>query len=153
MHLAVYTHPDITFAVSKLSQFNDNPSILHLCAAKHLLHYLQGTKDYRISYIITSPTTSIPIGFSDASYASDPDDRKSTSDYIFMMNNGPVTWSSRKQSIVALSTMESEYIALSECTKEAIFIYKLLKSLHYSLQEPLLISRTLMLLYVTSKIM
>jgi hypothetical protein len=130
MHLAVYTRPDIMFAASKLAQFNSNPSMQHYRAAKHLLRYIQGTKDLVITFY-RSPSfpASVPTGFSDASFAADPDDRKSTSGYIFFLANGPISWQSNKQTTVALSTMEAEYIALSEAAKEAKFLRHLLSTI------------------------
>jgi hypothetical protein len=134
IHLAVYTRPDIMFAASKLAQFNSNPSMQHYRAAKHLLRYIQGTKDLVITFCrspssASASSLSVPLGFSDASFAADPDDRKSTSGYIFFLANGPISWQSTKQTTVALSTMEAEYIALSEAAKEAKFLRHLLSTI------------------------
>jgi hypothetical protein len=124
------------FAASKLAQFNSNPSMQHYRAAKHLLRYIQGTKDLVITFYrspsstaYASASASVPTGFSDASFAADPDDRKSTSGYIFFLANGPISWQSNKQTTVALSTMEAEYIALSEAAKEAKFLRHLLSTI------------------------
>jgi hypothetical protein len=84
MHLAVYSRPDTMYAASKLAQFNSNPSMQHYRAAKHLLRYIQGTKDQMITYQGSSSLNE-PIGYSDASFAADPDDRKSTSGYVFIL--------------------------------------------------------------------
>jgi hypothetical protein len=138
MHLAVYTRPDIMFATSKLAQFNDNPSVQHYHAAKHLLRYIQGTKHFVLTYT-TTLNPFAPIGFCDASYAADPDDRKSTSGYIFFLANGPISWQSVKQSTVALSTMEAEYIALSEAAKEAKFLRHLLSTIFTPIFTPTVI--------------
>ena len=149
MHLAIITRPNIAFHVSKLSQFNSDPSIHHYAAAKHVLRYLQGTKDYGLYFTATSSQYSLNysrtpplelLGFSDASYASDPDDRKSMSGYLFFLSNALISWSAHKQSIVALSTMESEYIALSNAAKEAIFLRKLLSSLMVHPTRPTIIN-------------
>ena len=145
LHLAVWTRPDIAWITNKLCQFNSDPSELHMSAAKHLLRYIQGTIDLSITYspsgvnslyglYIEHPefnlTPLIVHGFADASGASDPDDRCSTSGYIFFYFNGPISWGSNKQTYaVALSTMESEYMALTEAAKEAKFLRKLLSSL------------------------
>ena len=120
-HLAVFTRPDITFAVSKLSKFNANPSTTHYKATLHVLRYLKSTRNYCIVYrrSLTVPITDI-IGYSDADFASDEDDRKSYTGYIFLINGGAITWSTHKQHTVAFSSMESEYIALSDATREAI---------------------------------
>ena len=142
MHLAIISRPDIAFTVSALSKFNSDPSIHHLLAAKHLLRYIQGTKDFGLRFYTTTSTRNpdiSPFGFSDASYASDPDDRKSISGYVFFLANTPISWSAHKQSVVALSTMEAEYIALSDAAKEAIFLRKLLSSLQIHVSSPTLI--------------
>jgi Reverse transcriptase (RNA-dependent DNA polymerase)/gag-polypeptide of LTR copia-type len=132
MHLAVFTRPDIAFAVSKLSQFLSDPSILHFRAVKHVFRYLNGTITLCILYL-SHHDKLLPIGFTDASYATDPDDRKSHSGHVFFLADGPISWQSQKQTVVALSSMESEYIALSDASKEAVFLRKLHKSLQLHL--------------------
>ena len=120
-HLAVFTRPDIVFAVSKLSKYNSNPTTTHLKAALHVLRYLKGTRNYCIVY---RRSTNVPIldiiGYADADFASDEDDRKSYTGYVFLINGGAVTWSTHKQSTVAFSSMESEYMALSDAAREAL---------------------------------
>jgi Reverse transcriptase (RNA-dependent DNA polymerase) len=153
MHLAIWTRPDIAWITNKLSQFNKDPSDLHMAAAKHLLRYIQGTLDYSFTY---SPSIDNSLyglfadyndfdytplhGYSDASGASDPDDRCSTSGYIFFLNGAPIVWGSRKQVYaVALSTMEGEYLALTEAAKEAMFLRNLLISINIPQERPTLI--------------
>ena len=138
MFLAQYTRPDIAYAVSTLSQFNKDPSTHHIRAVKHLMRYIQGTKDLCIMF--DCDVVTLPIGFSDASYANNPDDRKSTSGYVFFYANGIISFQCQKQSVVALSTMESEYMALSDAAKEAIFLLKLLRSLKIGIPHPFLIN-------------
>jgi Reverse transcriptase (RNA-dependent DNA polymerase) len=120
-HLAVFSRPDITFAVSKLSKFNAKPTNTHFKAALHVLRYLKATRNYCIVYK-RSPTVPITdiIGYSDADFASDEDDRKSYTGYVFIINGGAVTWSTHKQHTVAFSSMESEYMALSDAAREAL---------------------------------
>src|SRR5277367_6574768 len=120
-HLAVFTRPDIAFTVFKLSKFNANPTNTHFKAALHVLRYLKSTRNYCIVYR-RSPTVPITdiIGYSDANFASDEDDRKSYTGYVFIINGGPVSWSTHKQHTVALSSMEAEYMALSDAAREAI---------------------------------
>jgi len=130
MHLP-YTRPDLAFTVSKLSQFNSNPSEEHMRAAKNTLRYLKATIDLGIEYSDTDTSQDIlPIGYCDASFDSDPDDSKSTSGQVFMLANGAISHRSNKQDCVAMSTMESEYMAMSEAAKEAKFLINLLESLH-----------------------
>jgi len=135
-HLAVYSRPDISFAVSRLSQFNKDPTETHLKAARHILRYLKHTMDLYITYgnaaslnpnaysdngwLPEWPDTIDPQGFADADWGSDKNDYKSTTGYVFIINNGPVSWSSHKQSSVALSTYDAEYMAMSDASREAI---------------------------------
>ena len=118
-HLAVFTRPDISFAVSKLSQFNTNPTMIHWKAGLHVLRYLKLTRNYCITYKRSSIPTRV-FGYADADYGSDPNDRISYTGYVFMSNGGPISWNSHKQSTVAHSTMEAEYMALSDASREAI---------------------------------
>jgi hypothetical protein len=117
-HLAIYTRPDIVFAVSKLSQFNSAPTATHLTAALHVVRYLKGTCDLCLVYK-RQPNTDV-VGYSDADWGSDPIDRISFTGYAFVVHGGLVTWSSHKQSTIANSTMQSEYMALSEASREAV---------------------------------
>ena len=138
MFLAQYARPDIAYAVSALSQFNKDPSIHHFRAVKHLLRYIQATKDLSIVFDNNNYST-FPDGFSDASYANNPDDRKSTSGYVFLLSKGVISFQSQKQSVIAMSTMEAEYMALSDTAKESIFLIKLLRSLKIDASQPVLI--------------
>jgi len=91
-HLAVFTRLNIAFAVSKLSKYNANPTTTHFKATLHVLRYLKSTRNYCIVYL-RSPTILITdvIGYSDADFASDEDDRKSYTGYVFIVNGGTIT--------------------------------------------------------------
>ena len=127
MYLMIGTRPDLAFAVGKLAQFCENPDMRHWTAVKRVLRYVCGTKELGIKFDGTKPL--VGHGFSDSDWAGDVKDRKSTSAYVFMMAGGPVSWCSRKQTAVATSTCEAEYIALSSACKESIWVNRLLKSL------------------------
>lgn len=129
MFAACVTRPDIMCSVSQLSQFLNNPSSKHMQAAKRVLRYLQGTPTLGITY---RPPPLRLQGYSDADWAGDIDTRRSTTGYVVMLNNGAIAWKSRRQPTVALSTMESEYMALTEATKELKWIRTLLAELGYS---------------------
>ena len=109
-YIAIATCPDIAYAVSRLGSYTSNPGLEHYTAAKRVLRYLQGTKDLEITYrrdakCVTGPNdTNFFYGFADTSYAS-CEDLKSISEYVYLSNGGALTWGSRKQSIIALSTM------------------------------------------------
>jgi hypothetical protein len=110
-------------------------------AARHVLRYLNGTKHYSITYGGATPTSMINfIGYADASHGGDWDDGKSTYGYVFMINNGPVTWASHKQSSVAISTTEAEYMALSEASREAIARTYLFNDLNVHYNTPAILS-------------
>ena len=76
------------------------------------------------------------IGFTDSNNAGDQDDRRSTSCYVFILGSGAVLWSSKKQSIVTLSTIEAEFVAASSCTCQAIWLKRILEELYFKRQEP-----------------
>ncbi|UYV62737.1 hypothetical protein LAZ67_2001760 [Cordylochernes scorpioides] len=135
MYLMTGTRPDIAYAVSRVSQFMNNPGPSHWTAVKKIFGYLKATKNIGICFGGSSYTTSL-IGFSDADFAGDLDTRKSTTGYVFMLNNGPISWCSQKQNCVSLSTTESEYIAASKATKEAIWLRQLLRELHQEQVKP-----------------
>jgi len=123
--LAVCTRPDISFAVSQISKFMHQPKQSHWIALKRVFRYLKKTKDFKLFF---SEKQQNVHGYSDASFANDSFDRKSHSGYVFFKNNGAISWKSKKQSIVALSTMEAEYIALSNALKEALSLQRMEKS-------------------------
>ncbi|KAG6606576.1 Integrase catalytic core protein [Phytophthora cinnamomi] len=124
MHLMTSTRPDIAFAVGYVSRFMENPQVEHWIAVKRIFRYLQGTKSHGIRF---SPGKDIDFqGYSDADWAGDLSDRKSTSGYLFQVAGGPISWGSKKQSSVSLSTSEAEYIALSLAIQEGKWVHKLL---------------------------
>ena len=145
-HAAVFSRPDIAFAVSKLSQFNSDPTETHMKAARRVLAYLKGTINHSIVYgnashnDIHAYTRAFHpdqvLGFADADYAMDKDDRKSQTGYVFMINNGPVSWTSHKQTSVALSNMKAEYMSLSDASREAITRIHLYSDLDVSTVSP-----------------
>ncbi|ESX02669.1 Polyprotein (gag/pol) of Ty/Copia retrotransposon [Ogataea parapolymorpha DL-1] len=119
--------PDITFTVAKLSRYLKQPSQNHLTIAKHVLRYLKGTIDDGITYTRTS---SVELkGFCDADWGGILEDRTSTTGYIFMLANGPISWKSKKQNSIATSTTEAEYMAMSDAVKELLWLKQLMKEL------------------------
>ena len=114
MYAQVCTRPNITFVVGVLGRYQSNPGIDHLRAAKKVMRYLQGTKDYMLMYRRTYSLE--VIGYSDAYFASCVDSRKSTSGYIFRLPDGAVSWRSAKQTLTVTSTMEAEFISRFEAS-------------------------------------
>ena len=111
-----------------VSKFNSKPNQTHLTAVKRILRYLKGTADLALKYQQTDNCSF--IGYSDADWAGDQNDRHSTTGNIFLMADGPISWLSKKQPIVALSTSEAEYVALSSVTQEAVWLKRLLNSIN-----------------------
>ncbi len=121
LHLVTCTRPDLAHAVGLLCRFNHAPGPTHVAAAKSVLRYMCGTKHRGVSYT----TTSTPLqGYCDSDYAGDVDGRKSTTGWIWTKNGGPISWQSKVQSVMALSTCEAEYYGAGSATKEALWLRK-----------------------------
>ena len=121
--------PDIFFAVNTLSQFLTDLRHVHLIAAKHILRYLRSTIDYGLKYDVNQKINL--EGYVDSDWAGSAIDRKSTSGCCFSMGSGVISWFSKKQSCVALSTAEAEYVAACSASCEAKWLWKLLSDLFY----------------------
>lgn len=137
-HAAIFSRPDISYAVSQLSQFLTKPTATHMTAGRRVLRYLKGTATLCIMYEFGKDL--IIFGFSDASWAGDKNDRKSTTGYIFIFAGGIISWTVHKQSTVAHSSMEPEYMALSDAAREAIARFYLLHELNLKIPAPLICS-------------
>ena len=143
-YLSTATRPDIAYAVNRLATYTANPSFMHYGTAKRVLRYVKGTRTYGITYHAQSTQRLGPsdsnmfYGFSDASYGS-ADDRKSVSGYVFLSSGGAITWGSRKQTTIALSSTEAEYVALSEASREAIWLRHLYGELGFVQKQPILL--------------
>ena len=117
--------PDIFFDVNTLSQFLTDLIHVHLIAVKHILRYLKGTVDYGLKY---EANQKINLeGYVD--WEGSAFDRKSTSGCCFSMGSSVISWFSRKQSYVALSTAEAEYVAACSASCEAVWLRKLLSDI------------------------
>jgi hypothetical protein len=120
IYLMTATRPDISWIVSKLSQHFENPGQSHITALKRVMRYLKGTQSAGLLFT-KSEETNI-TGYSDSDWANDHNDRRSTTGYIFTFGSGPISWKTRKQQCVALSSCEAKYMALTEATKEALYL-------------------------------
>jgi transposase InsO family protein len=119
-YLAGATRPDIQFTVNRLSQHLADPRKVHLHSSKHVLRYVRSTIRYGITFRAKGSNMTL-IGYSDSSYGNATKHR-STTGYVFMLAGGPISWSSRKQPITAMSTTEAEYVAAAEASKHAIWM-------------------------------
>ena len=129
------TRPDICYTTSVLSRYMHSPQQAHWDAALHLLAYLSKTSDLGLWY--PKGEGNIIQGFSDADYASNLDDRTSTSAYLFTNGSTPISWSSKKQNFTSRSSCESEYRALAKCTCKAIWLNRLAKELGFYSSQPI----------------
>ena len=126
MYAMLCTRPDICYAVGVVSRYQSDPGEEHWIAVKHILKYLRRTRNYMLVYSSGSLET---IGFTDSDFQGDIDSRKSTSGYVFTLYGGAVCWRSIKQTCVADSTTEAEYVAASEAAKEAVWLKKFIMDL------------------------
>ena len=120
MYAQVCTRPDIAYIVGMLGRYLSNPGMDHWKAAKRVMRYLKRTKDYMLTYR-RSDQLEI-IGYSDSDYAGCQDSRKSTSGYIYLLVGGAISWKSVKQTLVASSTMEAEFVACYEASNHGIWL-------------------------------
>src|SRR5271170_2579608 len=111
--------PDIAAAVSIVSQFAANPMLTHIQAVKRILRYLKGTKEYKLHFGGQLEGQKL-VGYCNPNWGNKINSRKSTSGYLFYLAGGVISWSSKRQPMVALSSTEAEYMALTHATKEAI---------------------------------
>jgi hypothetical protein len=133
----VKTRPNICFAVYALSQYMVEPRHVHWIAAKHVLRYICGTLGYGLRYV--SDGEMKLQGYTDSDWAGSIVDRKSTLGCCFSLGSSMISWLSRKQMSVALSTIEVEYIATSVASREVVWLRKLLAGLFDLELEPTLI--------------
>lgn len=135
MFLVQLTRPDLTYIVSFLSRFLTCPSNEHWCTVKRIFRYLRRTMNFGIRYQSCNDDISLK-GYSDADYAGDAMTRRSTTGYIFVISGGAVSWSSKRQRMVSLSTTEAEYVAASEASKELVWLRRLLNDVDCRCDKP-----------------
>jgi hypothetical protein len=128
------TRPDIVFTVNYLSRFMQNPSQNHYVAAKRVLRYLRGTQDFGM--VFDKLETVKLVGYCDSDWAGSDEDMMSTSGYCFSMGGSVFCWNSKKQSVVAHSTAEAEYIAAYVAAKQLVWLRKMMEDLNFVQLEP-----------------
>ena len=134
MYAMVCTRPDIAYGVSLVSRYMSNPNKSHWLAVKWLARYLKGTQDTCLMYKSLNTEKISICGFCDSDYAADLDKRRSISGYCFTFGGNLISWKSSLQHIVALSTTEAEYIALTEAIKEALWLKGIVSELGFNLE-------------------
>jgi hypothetical protein len=152
MYAALGSRPDIAFSVTALSRYNVQPLVMHATAAKRVLRYLKTTSEFRIHYrrlssthpVYLHPANTHPhdtthiniIGYTDSDWAGNVTTRKSVGGCVFglgytntcqdLVMSGLIHWQAKSQSVVALSTLEAEYIACSHATRESLWLRRML---------------------------
>ncbi|RVW51356.1 Retrovirus-related Pol polyprotein from transposon TNT 1-94 [Vitis vinifera] len=124
------TRPDLMYVVCLISRFMASPTEMHLQAAKRVLRYLKGTVDLGVFY--QNEGNGELMAYTDSDYAGDVDDRKSTSGYVFLLSEGAVAWSSKKQPVVTLSTTKAEFVAAASCACQGVWMRRVLEKLGHS---------------------
>ena len=161
--LANGSRPDISFAVNQVAKYCCDPRVAHWNACKRILRYLSTTQDYGILYssvntdVTSKDMKNMPLptayfaskrprdvdvsleSYVDADFANCIDDRHSISGYAFLLAGGPISWQSRSQPTVALSTMEAEYMAAATATQEAFWLRFLLEELGLNVSTPIVL--------------
>lgn len=135
LYVSVNTRPDISASVSILAQKVSLPNQEDWNEAKRVLKYLKGTSGYALA-LGNIESENLLIGHADANWAEDRVNRKSNSGYIFQLYEGTISWSCKRQTCVALSSTEAEFVALSEACKEAVWIRRILADFGLPLNEP-----------------
>lgn len=126
LFLAITTRPDINFAVNLLSRYCESPGRAHWSAIKRIFRYLKGTINFKLLY---GQTNEFLTGYSDSDWASDLDERRSTTGYVFIIYGGAISWCTKRQPTIALSSTEAEYMALTSTIQEGIWLKAIYKEI------------------------
>jgi hypothetical protein len=135
-YLVNMTRPDLAWSYSELSKYVQSPGKDHMDAANHVLRYLRGTFDQAIIYQRSHDMANVLWGWVDSDWAADLDSRRSHTGYVLMMTGGAVSWKSRRQDCVSLSTSEAEYVAASQCGQEVLYLREILRDFGYTQENP-----------------
>ncbi|XP_065625255.1 secreted RxLR effector protein 161-like [Quercus suber] len=127
MHAQTCTRPDISFTVGMLGRYQSNLGLDHWKAAKKVIRYLQGIKDYMLTFRRFDNLE--VIGYSDSDFARGVDSRKSIFGYLFMLTRRAISWKSSKQTITATSTMETEFMVCFEATVHGLWLWNFILGL------------------------
>lgn len=132
MYASLGTRPNISYTVTMVSHFSKNPGMPHWDTIRCIYRYLLGTKELKPTY---GGMEGALVGYVDAD-GSMAEDRRAILGYTFLIDGGAVSWSSKRQSIVSLSTTESEYVAATHATKEALWLRSLIRELFTPITSP-----------------
>jgi hypothetical protein len=129
------TRPDITYATSYISRFMESPKYSYWKVGKRILRYIVGKTTYGLWYIDLADN--MLTGYTDNDYAGSIDDKKNTSVYVFLFGKNLISWASKKQPIVSISSAEVEYVAATTTTCHAVWLKRLLMDFGYTPKEPI----------------
>ena len=132
LYASIASRPDISFPVGVLSQFMSNPTQEHWSAVKRIFRYIKWTLNYSLKSVSSKANVITLYGFADVDWAGDFDTKKLTSGYVFYIGQSIISWCSKRQSVVALSTAEAEYISLCNAATEAIWLRQLFRDLGFT---------------------
>ena len=135
MYAALATRPDIMYSVSLLSRFMKDPGRVHWAAVKRVICYLKGTKNVKLTY---GAIRTGFCGYADSDWGSQRD-WHSISGYVYTLDGGAISWSSKKQAVVSLSSTEAEYVAATHAAKEALWYRQFFREVSRPLSKPVLI--------------
>ncbi|KAI3772362.1 hypothetical protein L6452_03547 [Arctium lappa] len=130
-----HTRPDIAYAVEVVSRFMEKPTVKHMQAVKRILRYVRGTIDYGLVYTKYHKGDAI-TGYSDSNHARDVEDRRSTGGMAFYLEENLITWGSKKQQCVALSSCEAEFMAATTATCQGIWVSRLIHEITRKKVDP-----------------
>jgi hypothetical protein len=139
MYPMLGTCPDLAYAVGALGQHSANPREEHQCTLDRVFRYLRATASTSLVFCRGSPGSLTLYGYTDADWASNVNDCKSTSSFIFMLAGAAISWSSKKQASTALSSTKAEYIATMHAAKELVWLLHLLNELGQVQKSPMLL--------------
>ncbi len=139
MYAMLCTQPDLAYPISVLSQHMANPSMEHWMAVKRIFWYLQSTLQMKLQFGAT-PSKEV-LGYCDADWGGDLEDRRSTTRFVCMIRGGAISWSNKWEPTIALSATEAKYMANMQATKEAIWITKLMMDLRYMEEKKVMVIR------------
>jgi hypothetical protein len=136
MFASLATRPDITFAVTKLAKFSTNPGPVHWDTAKRVIRYIKGTANWELTY---GETTRELTGWVDAD-GSQEEEHRAITGFAYLIDGGAVSWNSKQQELVVLSTTEAEYVAATHAAKEGIWLRSFISEVFDSYAKPLVTS-------------
>jgi hypothetical protein len=138
MYVAVSTRPDISKAVSNVSRFLDTPGLQHWQAVKRIFRYLKGTRDIKLVLGGTAPLQL--NAYSDADWGGDIDTRRSTTGFVVLLGTSLICWKSRLQTVVSLSTVEAEYYAITDATRDLLYMLPIAHDMQLPQNLPLIVN-------------